>query len=104
MMLPSSRRRALSRALIALFATLIALPLTTGSAHAAPANDDFADAESITSLPANRLADLASASAESGEGDPGCGSYPGDPTVWYTFTTATQLFVSLEVDDWSAQV
>jgi PKD repeat protein len=49
------------------------------------ANDDFANAEPITALPATRQTDLTTASTQPGEPAPSCLSQP-DRSVWYTFT------------------
>ena len=63
--------------------------LLTGFAPAAfgspPTNDNFADADVITSLPFTDSGDLAATTAEAGEPSDFC-VYPSSRTAWYAFT------------------
>jgi PKD repeat protein len=52
----------------------------------APANDDFAGATAVTSVPYSSTADTTAASVESGEPTPSCGYGGSASTVWYAFT------------------
>ena len=54
-----------------------------------PANDNFADAETISSLPFNVTVDNTDATAEPGE-PTGCSMFA-SRTVWYTFTPAENM-------------
>jgi PKD repeat protein len=54
----------------------------------APANDDFANASSITSLPFSANPDLSGATLETGEPVPSCGYSPLG-SVWYAFTPSS---------------
>jgi PKD repeat protein len=60
-----------------------------------PANDDFADATSIATLPYSATVDASAATNETGEPTPSC-SYTGKPagTVWYRYTPSTDGWVS----------
>lgn len=60
-----------------------------------PANDNFASATAVGALPANFSVDTSSATLETGEPLPGCGSGFGK-SVWYAFTpgATTQVTVS----------
>jgi PKD repeat protein len=58
-----------------------------------PANDDFADATTIESLPFSDVPDLLAAGAQPGE--PGTCVGPGAATVWYAFTpTVTDSYAA----------
>lgn len=58
-----------------------------------PANDDFSNAEVITSLPFTTMVDISDAWNETGE--PGSCS-PMEKTVWYLFTPSENMMVSLD--------
>jgi PKD domain-containing protein len=51
-----------------------------------PANDNFADATSIGSLPFSATVDSTAATTEAGEPAPSCGFGAATGTVWYAFT------------------
>jgi hypothetical protein len=58
-----------------------------------PANDDFANATAIATLPFSDVSNLAIATTEAGESTPACATFygPVNRTVWYSFTpTQTQ--------------
>jgi hypothetical protein len=80
---------ATSRKMFSLLAVLAfaAAGMTLGGAHAAPANDDFANATTIASLPFQDLetATNLGATREAGEPDR-CNS--GGSSIWYTYTPA----------------
>jgi hypothetical protein len=67
----------------------------TATPPGAPANDNFAAGTAVGALPANFTASTTSATLETGEPAPGCGSGFGK-SVWYVFTPAatTQVTVS----------
>jgi PKD repeat protein len=52
----------------------------------APANDDFANATPVSSVPYSDSADTSGASVEAGEPMPSCGTDISGGTVWYAFT------------------
>lgn len=60
------------------------------------ANDDFAGAEPVTTLPARRTGDLALGALEPGEPVPSCGAATAH-SVWYTYTPPTARWVSANV-------
>ena len=60
-----------------------------------PANDNFANAESITSLPINVTVDIAGAGIESGEPS-GCNSM--ERTVWYSFTPTESISILVDTE------
>ncbi|MFI7680284.1 PKD domain-containing protein [Actinophytocola sp. NPDC049390] len=61
-------------------------------------NDDFADAEPVTALPATRAIDLSVASTEYDEPLPTC-AYESRRSVWYTFTAAETASLVASVAD-----
>ena len=68
----------------------------------APANDDFADAATIGSVPFDADVDLNDASLQPGEPTPGCYATP-VTTLWYRFT-ATGTSTSFSFDPGNRQV
>ena len=66
-----------------------------------PANDDFANAMIITSLPFDDNVDLSAASVQAGEPQPSCLSNPLDKTIWYAFTPTTSGSISANAQDFS---
>jgi hypothetical protein len=60
-----------------------------------PANDDFAKATTITSLPFDDTVDTSAASLEASEPTPSCASNGLFNTVWYAFTPNTSGSISL---------
>jgi PKD domain len=64
------------------------------SAVPPPANDAFADASAITSLPYSDTADVLAASTEPGEPSSGCGGFQQSGSVWYRFTPSETASVS----------
>jgi hypothetical protein len=75
---------------VASLATILILALSNvQAAHAAPANDNFADATQITSLTFSVNADNTGATSEAGEPNPSCGYGYNLNTVWYAFTPST---------------
>ncbi len=66
---------------------------------AAPANDDFANATAISSLPFTETVDALTASTESGEPTPSCFPF-GAPerTVWYRYTPSQDGYVKASSD------
>jgi hypothetical protein len=64
----------------------------------APANDNFADAKLITTLPYDDGADMTAASREDNEPAPTCG-YMGR-TVWYAYTSTESGSLSQRTDTW----
>jgi hypothetical protein len=79
--------------------TLLLLALTAGSATAAPANDDFANAETMTPSPYGFVSvpfDLADATAELGEP---VQSPSASRTIWFEFVAAADGFVRFSTCD-----
>ena len=63
-----------------------------------PTNDNFADATEITNLPLSESVNLAAATVETGEPSL-CGGNPIiSNTIWYRFTPATSMIVSVDVN------
>lgn len=60
-----------------------------------PANDNFANAEVIVSLPFNDSVDVTNATKEPGEPST-CGSGPQGQSLWYSFTPTTNMVVSAD--------
>jgi PKD repeat protein len=58
-----------------------------------PSNDDFANAETIGSLPFSDATDTSAGSTESGEPTPSCHSTPGG-SIWYRYTAPSDGWVS----------
>lgn len=65
-----------------------------------PANDAFADAATITELPANLTVDLTYATSEPGEPE-GCGN-GGDRSLWYEYTATEDASLLLTFSDYWA--
>jgi hypothetical protein len=59
-----------------------------------PANDDFADGTSISTLPYSDIVDVTGASTEHGEPANACGGYQQTGSIWYRFTPTETLSVS----------
>jgi PKD repeat protein len=68
----------------------------------APANDNFAAAKVIESLPYDDSTDMTAASTEAGEPAPSCGST--SKTVWYAYTPTESGSLSQRTDTWSYTV
>ena len=64
-----------------------------------PANDDFANATSISALPFDEVANLSIASVETGEQTPSCAIFNGpvNKTVWYSFTPTQTQSISARI-------
>jgi hypothetical protein len=80
----------------------VSLALATSALAAAPANDDFANAQSITGpLPQTVSGTLAESTMETGSGEPnhtGTGFVPATASVWYSWTSpASSTKVKLSV-------
>jgi len=67
---------------------ILALALPAG-VLAAPSNDNFADAEQITSLPLSVNHDTTGATFETDEPYPSCGSGSSLKTAWFAYTSST---------------
>jgi len=67
-----------------------------------PANDDFADAILITSLPFSATVDLRTATTQTSEPMPSCVAL--QHTAWYSFTTTTAESVRIVAADYGAGV
>jgi PKD repeat protein len=67
-----------------------------------PANDNFADASPVASLPFNATVDLRAATTEASEPVPSCVGL--QHTVWYSFTATTTESLRAIVDDYGAGV
>jgi hypothetical protein len=61
-----------------------------------PANDDFADATPISTVPATAETRLGAATAEPGEPDPSCTTRTGSPSAWFAFTAPRTESISLK--------
>ena len=59
-----------------------------------PANDNFSDATTITSLPFSDITDTTAALTEPDEPTPSCATYGKQKTVWYAFTPETSGSIS----------
>lgn len=70
----------------------------TAEALPRPANDDFANAQPIDTLPFISRFPLAAATFEAGEPSASCDFNPGSPSVWYTFTPAETGAFVLDAD------
>lgn len=64
----------------------------------APANDNFADATVIYTLPFSETVDISAASAEADEPWPTCGLSPNRTTAWYAFTPAVTGWIAAKAD------
>jgi PKD domain len=83
--------RPLALAVLAL--GMLVVPATASAAP--PANDDFANATVITSLPFSNVVDISEATTESGEPLSWWGQ---SRTVWYSFTPTSDLVVRADLD------
>jgi PKD repeat protein len=68
----------------------------------APANDNFADAKLIESLPFDDSTDMTAASTEVDEPMPSCGS--ASKTIWYAYTPTASGSLSQRTETWSYSV
>jgi PKD domain len=59
-----------------------------------PANDDFADATPISSIPYSSTVDVTAASTEQGEPSNACGGFQQSGSIWYRFTPSESFSVS----------
>jgi len=66
-----------------------------------PANDDFANAMIITSLPFDDYVDISAATVQAGEPQPSCQFDPLDKTIWYAFTPTESGSISANVLNFS---
>ena len=69
-----------------LLVLVLSLVLPVGGVLAAPSNDNFADAQLVSSLPYSANHDTSGATFEAGEPYPSCGSGAGLKTAWFTYT------------------
>jgi hypothetical protein len=69
-----------------------------------PANDDFANATSISALPFGSTVDGAAATVEPGEPTPSCGFGQITNSVWYSFTPLSDESVTLSTAPGNQQV
>ena len=60
-----------------------------------PANDNFANAEVIPSLPFNDSVDVTNATKEPGEPS-NCGNGPNGQSLWYSFTPTTSMVINAD--------
>ncbi|HXQ34205.1 MAG TPA: hypothetical protein VN843_09345, partial [Anaerolineales bacterium] len=67
----------------------------TPALAAPPANDNFANAEAITSLPFNVSVDITEASLEPDETPWWCGTM--ERTVWYSFTPSENMNIRIDM-------
>jgi hypothetical protein len=86
--------RARSRNLLIFVLTMVLLGLQPLAALAAPANDDRADATSVTAVPFYDSVDVTGATVEADEPEPSCA--PIGMTVWYAVSVPKKS--TLEVD------
>lgn len=93
-MQPLPRRRARVATIATAAVGLTAL--LPGVAHAAPpANDAFAGATPLTTVPAAAEVALTEATAEPGEPDPSCSPSTGAPSAWFAFTAPRTEWITL---------
>jgi Family of unknown function (DUF6299) len=89
-------------------ATFAALVIAVPAAAAAPANDTFPSAVTISALPFSETLDTmqATADADDAEANANCGAPATEASVWYAFTPASSTGVSVDVSgsDYSAGV
>ena len=95
------RRLRVRFAVAAAFGLVLVL-LGAPTAFAQPANDDFANATPVSSLPFGDTADLTAATTEPSEPSPACVGLQN--TAWYSFTPAATEFVSATADQFGAGV
>jgi len=86
------------RGTVASFAFMLAVLAMGPAAQGAvpPANDDFASAAVVGSLPFQDAVDTAEATLEPNEPDPPCAFGSADKTVWYAFTPGADTVVSAD--------
>ena len=96
-MMHATRRRLL----VALAGGLFVLAVPRAALSSPPANDNFADADVISTLPFTDSGDLDGTTSESGE-QGYCGFQP--QTVWYTFTPSTTTTISADFNGSSGGV
>jgi PKD domain-containing protein len=85
----------LRRLLVALAGGLFVLAIPRAALSSPPANDNFADADVISTLPFTDSGDLNGTTTESGESTP-CSFQP--QTVWYAFTPSSTTVVSADLN------
>jgi Family of unknown function (DUF6299) len=89
-------------------AVVTALLLVAPAAAAAPANDTFAGAVTISALPFTDIVDTTEATtdADDANANADCGAPATEASVWYAFTSASDTEVSVDVSasDYSAGV
>jgi PKD repeat protein len=73
-------------------ALLLVFLTPSAALAAAPSNDDFGNAATISALPFSHTVDTAEATLQEGEPTPSCGSSA--RTVWYAFTPAETVFLT----------
>lgn len=83
----------MTRFLLLITLSIALLTFWHGSVAAAPANDNFANAVSISTLPYSNSHSTAGATTEAGEPSP-CGGIAA--TVWYTYTPAENETVAID--------
>jgi PKD domain len=81
------------RKLFVILGAVVAAVSWTGTAAAAPINDNFAQATPITALPFSDTADLSYATTEPGEPQ---NCYFSSQTAWYSYTTPTEKVVEVD--------
>jgi PKD domain len=81
------------RATLVLAIAIAALVLSPAASAVPPANDAFADATAVASLPFSDAADLAEATVEGGE--PGGGCWPLAGTTWYRLTPSEDSYLRI---------
>jgi hypothetical protein len=86
-------RKLLLPFVVALAAVAVAFPASALASP--PANDAFASASAIGSLPFTDSVDTSQGTTEAGEPSGGCPSYGGG-TVWYTFTPSSNEVVRVD--------
>ena len=91
-----SRSRRLTRLVVAATAAVGLGVVSAPAASAQPANDDFANATAISTLPFSDSGDLDGTTTEPGE--PGGCFEQAPQTVWYAFTPAANTVVKADLD------
>lgn len=82
-------------------AALVSTLLVATPALAVAANDNFANATVITSLPYSDPVDFTGSTAEIGEPMPACGyGYPVTMSVWYAYTPAADMMLTAQGWNW----
>jgi hypothetical protein len=81
--------------IVALVAALVA---AGPAASAGPVNDDFQNALPIATLPFSSAIDTSSATLQSGEPQPSCGSRNDDHTVWYDYTAPADGAIDVDTE------